>query len=171
MIDKNNYKDYIKRFLNAETSLQEEKELYAWFARTDLPPEAEKWREMFGWYDSLSAPEPQKKPSSVRLRILPLKKWQWIAVAASVAVLFMIGMWTRPGLTSHDSEYLTYENCYRIKDGKKITDQDIVVTEFLKADAEMSKRFETAARRLNEFETRVEHRLTAMDQGFNETTL
>jgi len=46
-ITDNNYNEWVDRFLNAETSMDEERALYAYFSQRHLPPEAEKYRRMF----------------------------------------------------------------------------------------------------------------------------
>lgn len=150
MIDKSNYPEYIDRFLNAETTLDEERELYEWFSRPDIPAEAMRWREMFGWYEGLGTESAQpavdrSKPSP--LRILPLTRWQWTGVAAMLAVLLTVGLWMRPTHTEL-SEYQAYEGSYIMRDGKKITDLSVVVPEVQRIEAD------------------INHHLAAMDSRF-----
>lgn len=45
-INHNNYREWVERFLDAETTVAEERELYAYFSRPDLPEEANKYRRM-----------------------------------------------------------------------------------------------------------------------------
>ena len=132
----------ISRFLDGETSLDEEKALYAFFSRPDVPEELEPYRRMFGWYSSLaSAGEamqptdmttamPAAMPTGKRPRFRLLRPWQWGAVAAMLALLFTVGFFLRT--PSIPEEYLAYEGSYIVRDGKKITDLRIVVPEILR---------------------------------------
>ena len=132
----------ISRFLDGETSLDEEKALYAFFSRPDVPEELEPYRRMFGWYSSLaSAGEamqptdittalPAAMPTEKRPRFRLLRPWQWGAVAAMLALLFTVGFFLRT--PSIPEEYLAYEGSYIVRDGKKITDLRIVVPEILR---------------------------------------
>ncbi|MCM1164359.1 MAG: hypothetical protein NC339_08955 [Muribaculaceae bacterium] len=159
MINKDNYKEYIDRFLSAETTLAEETEMYAWFSGSDLPPEAEKWREMFGWYDSLQPRElPAAKPRSKRLtRVL-----RWCSAAASVAVLVVLGVIAARSAmhTDINPEYLAYEGSYIVRDGVKITDLSIVVPAILKRECELNRQIEMMDKLMDDFDNEVEARLT-----------
>ena len=132
----------ISRFLDGETSLDEEKALYAFFSRPDVPEELEPYLRLFGWYSSLaSAGEamqpadmttalPAAMPTGKRPRFRLLRPWQWGAVAAMLALLFTVGFFLRT--PSIPEEYLAYEGSYIVRDGKKITDLRIVVPEILR---------------------------------------
>ena len=142
MTDHSEIELLISRFLDGETSLDEEKALYAFFSRPDVPEELEPYRRMFGWYSSLaSAGEaiqpanvttalPAAMPTGKRPRFRLLRPWQWGAVAAMLALLFTVGFFLRT--PSIPEEYLTYEGSYIVRDGKKITDLRIVVPEILR---------------------------------------
>lgn len=132
----------ISRFLDGETSLDEEKALYAFFSRPDVPEELEPYRRMFGWYSSLASAGEAMQPANVttalpaamptgkRPRFRLLRPWQWGAVAAMLALLFTVGFFLRT--PSIPEEYLAYEGSYIVRDGKKITDLRIVVPEILR---------------------------------------
>lgn len=137
----------INRFLDGETSLDEEKTLYAFFSRPDVPGEFEPYRPMFGWYASLASQGEEKArsndddadravnsaataPHTGRTRFRLLRPWQWASIAAMLALLFTVGFFLRT--PSIPEEYLAYEGSYIIRDGKKITDLRIVVPEILR---------------------------------------
>lgn len=135
----------ISRFLDGETSLDEEKTLYAFFSRPDVPEELEPYRPMFGWYASLAVhndetDRPDNDGERSALSATPVKKdrplfrllrpWQWAGIAAMLAVLFTVGFFLRT--PSIPEEYLAYEGSYIIRNGKKITDLRIVVPEILR---------------------------------------
>lgn len=154
-INDNNYNEWVERFLDAETTLEQERELYAYFSRPDLPAEAERYRRMFGWYDSLApssasapvattapaqAPTATAPSSSSPLRILPLRPWQWAGIAAAVALLVTVGINLRH--TSSDLGHIGDDGYiysgYIMRDGKKITDPTLISAEFDRVDRDIA---------------------------------
>ena len=119
-INDNNYMQWVERFLDAETTLNQERELYAYFSRSNLPEGARRYREMFGWYEDMQTPTPASSQSSP-VRLLPLRMWQWVSVAAIIVLLFAAGLMLRPSATGNeyigDDGYI-YSG-YMIRDGKK----------------------------------------------------
>lgn len=149
-IDNSNIRHYIDRFLAGETSCAEEKMIYDFFRRGQLADDLEKYREMFLWYDSLAPEavgeaEPAPEAATTRrrapkVRLLRLRPWQWIGVAAMLTVLFAIGFIFHSPSTSIPEEYLAYEGSYIIRDGKKITDLRVVVPEILRTEQLVDER-------------------------------
>lgn len=158
MIDSNNYNEYIRRFLDGETTLAEERELYEWFGHTELPPGAEKWKEMFVWYDSL-APEAEPAPAATPVRMLPLSRLQWLSVAAMAAILFALGVWLRPA-DRVAPEYQAYEGSYIMRDGEKITDLAIVVPEIQRVEADINRHLAAMDSRIDGYDEEVDAMLT-----------
>ena len=132
-VNHSNYRELLERFLDGDTTIAEEKNLYAYFSRADLPEEALKYREMFRWYASLPAlkslsaeapttAEPSTKRQSVRQR--------WIAVAASAAIL--VGVLASLLHIGHHSPVvseplLSSTSGYIIRNGVRITDPSVVL--------------------------------------------
>lgn len=154
-IDNSNIRRTIDRFLAGETSCREERQLYDFFRRSDIPADLAGYKEMFLWYasladsvqesstDSVEEPESRRQPdSSRRVRLLPLRSWQWLSAAAVVAILFTIGLVFRSPSASVPEEYMAYEGSYIIRDGKKITDLSVVVPEIRKAERLVSERLD-----------------------------
>lgn len=145
-INDNNYAQWVERFLDAETTLDQERELYAYFSRPDLPEGALRYRGMFGWYeqmlpsDDTTASKPARTPA---VRLLPLRKWQWGCVAAVVALLFTAGYMLRtpPAMYNYVAEDGTICRGYMIRDGKRITDRAIVSAEIDRINSEMDDHF------------------------------
>lgn len=150
LVNHSNYRQHIQRFLNGETSLAEEKALYAYFDRTDLPAEALKYREMFQWYACL--PSLEKAPVAVPLAAETKRQSsrpRWIAVAASAAVL--VGMLAAllhvaPHSHSISEPLLSHTSGYIIRDGVRITDPNVV----LPAIANMERELDSSAAFFNE---------------------
>lgn len=138
-VDNSDIRKTIERFLGGETSIAEEKALYAYFSRTDIPADLEPYRPMFGWYASLGEETGEGKDggaaagsdeSPSRVNILSLRPWQWLSIAAMLALLLSVGFIFRS--PSIPEEYMAYEGSYIIRDGKKITDLRIVVPEIMR---------------------------------------
>lgn len=127
----------IARFLDGETSVAEEKELYDFFRLTDIPADLKQYQPMFNWYASLgqsheaNAEVTNEADVSVsRVRLLKLRPWQWTSIAAMVTLLLSVGfIFHSPSIPE---EYLAYKGSYIIRDGKKITDLRIVVPEIMR---------------------------------------
>ena len=90
----NDYKrieELLERFFDGETSIAEEKELYQFFKRQDLPENLEQYRSVFAYFESgiaeevndLEELEPAQKKSFVSFIIAG------IAIAASFLLFFV----------------------------------------------------------------------------------
>lgn len=161
-INNTNISQWIEKFLDGDTTCAEERELYHYFSRKDLPEEAEPYREMFAWYASLqqaaSVTELEKvhdshadTPAS-KVRILRMRAWQWISVAAILAILLTVGFMLRPSTSNISEEYMAYRGSYIIRDGKKITDLNIVVPEILRAEQFLNESVEEVDRSFDEMD-------------------
>lgn len=160
-ITDNNYNEWVDRFLNAETSMDEERALYAYFSQRHLPPEAEKYRRMFGWYDSIRQSdnkETNRKSYNPPIRVLPLKLWQWAGAAAVIAILITVGL----SMRSHryDDAY-AYSGSYIIRDGEKITDLEIVLPEIELAERKIEMRLASLNNEFDSFDERFNTSMTS----------
>ena len=91
----------IERFLDAETTLQEEQMLMEYFRGEDIPEDLMQYREMFLDYGEVASLQPAQEEEAAKLlsiqnvqeggiqnpKLPPRIKWIW-AVAASIAILF-----------------------------------------------------------------------------------
>ena len=105
----------IERFLDGETSLEEERALYAYFLREDVAPELADWREMFRDYSACAAMDGGfLSPSRPALR----RKCLVGAVAASVLLAVIAAL----GVDSYNVRWLSkrYEGSYMIVDGRRV---------------------------------------------------
>ena len=121
----------VERFLDGETSLKEEQQLYEYFAQDDVPGDLKPYCLMFRDLDSLKTSAGkanfhvldevkntftlpnthEKKPQANR--------WKYCCVAASIVVLFACGVLTYNRLNGNYA--IAYVN------GEKITDDATVV--------------------------------------------
>ncbi len=95
----------IERFLDAETTLQEEQTLIEYFRGADIPEDLEQYREMFLDYGEVASLQPSQEEDAVEMipvqnvqdgekqkpKLPPRIMWRW-AVAASIAILFAFGI-------------------------------------------------------------------------------
>lgn len=83
----NNIEKLIEKYHNAETSLQEEAQLKAYFNGDNVAPHLEHYKPMFQYF---SQSKQELYTKDVPLNTMKIKLYQWISVAA-VAIL-MIGL-------------------------------------------------------------------------------
>ena len=137
-IDLTNINQAIERFLAAETTLAEEEDIYRFYAAHPsgtLPTDVERMRGMFAWYgagldESLDpvaqTSSPARRPSVALPR---LRRWQWLSVAASLAVLLTVGFtFFRPGDRVEETAYV-------VINGEIVTDPAIVESQSMKLQA------------------------------------
>lgn len=88
-----NIKQLIELFMEGETSLEQERTLYAYFAQRDIDPELEEYRQIFQGFASIcqtatgGADVPVSQPVRKRMR-LPLR----IAICAAASVTLVFGI-------------------------------------------------------------------------------
>lgn len=174
-INNRNITQWVERFLDGNTTCAEERELYRYFSRRELPAEVEQYREMFSWYATLGGAETANVTPKTenKVRILRLRPWQWVSVAASIAILLAIGFIFRPAASpALSDEYLAYEGSYIIRDGKKITDLSIVVPEILRQEQILNERIaaieQSFDRADNAMTQSVESRVDISNPGIRE---
>ncbi|MFC0604160.1 hypothetical protein [Winogradskyella pulchriflava] len=81
----NNIEKLLEKYNNAETSLQEEAQLRAYFQSDDVAPHLEQYKSMFLYF---SQSQQEQYTKDVPLKPKRTKLYQWISVAA-VAVLML----------------------------------------------------------------------------------
>ncbi|MDE5553814.1 MAG: hypothetical protein K2J10_01350 [Muribaculaceae bacterium] len=117
-------------FLDGDTSAEQEKKLYDYFAQRKVASDLECYREMFGWYAGL---ESASKSTNDNRR----HRTRLIAVAASISALLLIGVGLIAGLPKNSGSLSPdgiYAGSYIIRNGKKITDIKQILPELRQAD-------------------------------------
>lgn len=128
------------RFLDGETTLEEEQELYDFFAATndkaernsqdDLPEDLRPIQEMFRDFAALQAVAPtrsEEESHATIQRLTPRRSRWWIA-AAAVAVLVIMG-----GAALYHFQH--EDECVAYIYGQRVTDRDVVLGEMQKTMA------------------------------------
>lgn len=112
-----------ERFLEGETTLEEEHWLYDCYRKGDVPTDLLSLRPLFLGLDNIAP----KRETTVVKQI----RWsRWIAIAASVLILLIGGITYYNSL--HQDEYVAY--IY----GKKCTDRQVVMQEVERGISEIT---------------------------------
>ena len=93
IIDQNNAMQWVERFLNGETTNDEEQQLYRFFANNDIPAHLKPYQEMFAWYENGmiedELPKPKARPFSFNNRVVRYVRW---GIAATVLLTIGFGL-------------------------------------------------------------------------------
>ncbi|UTD14251.1 hypothetical protein HER15_01630 [Tenacibaculum mesophilum] len=85
-----NIEKLLDKYLDAETTLQEEQTLQEYFTSNNVAPHLQEYSMMFGYFkqskDETFTKNIQLKPEKTK------KNWKWLSVAASVVLLFSVFM-------------------------------------------------------------------------------
>ena len=114
------------RFLEGETTLEEERELYVFYRSEEVPDDLLSLRPLFVGLEEIQL----KTPS-----ITPKKKkgdWRkWVMIAASVLVLFLLGgsfLWQQQ-----------QNECVAYVYGERVTDRDLIMQELERSIGTMTE--------------------------------
>lgn len=101
----NDIEQLLQRFMDGQTTLDEEAQLAQYFRSTDVPAEWRDYQQMFAWFDK-GMPEAQPEEPQKRTNL-----WLWLSVAAAVGLLiFTLQPWEqalRPSANYHSVAPLT----------------------------------------------------------------
>lgn len=84
-----NIETLLDKYLEAETTLQEERILRDYFTSQHVAPHLEQYGMMFGYFKENKS-ETYTKPIQLTPEISRKKNWKWLSVAASVALLISV---------------------------------------------------------------------------------
>lgn len=114
------------RFLEGETTLEEERELYAFYRSEEVPNDLLSLRPLFVGLEEIQLETPS---------ITPKKKkgdWRkWVMIAASVLVLFLLGgsfLWQQQ-----------QNECVAYVYGERVTDRDLIMQELERSIGTMTE--------------------------------
>jgi hypothetical protein len=98
----------LEKYFEAETSIAEEQELKDYFTSSEVAPTLEQYKPIFGY-----AVQAKKEQfiATIPLNTIKRKRVVWLSVAASVAVLLGLGLFTFNHFNQPKSEdYGTYDD-------------------------------------------------------------
>jgi len=81
-----NIEKLLEKYLNAETTIAEEKELKNYFLNGDVAPHLEEYSALFEYF-SISKNEQYTKPIQLNSQ---KRNWKWLSVAASIVLLISV---------------------------------------------------------------------------------
>ncbi|MGB1283357.1 MAG: hypothetical protein ACPG44_02725 [Polaribacter sp.] len=84
-----NIEKLLEKYLNAETSLQEEAALKNYFTKSNVAPHLQEYQQMF-MYFSKTKDETYTKTIKLTAKKSKRKNLKWISVAASILLLFSV---------------------------------------------------------------------------------
>ena len=153
-VTKNNIEEYIRRFMEGETTNAEEQAIYRFFRAKEVPEHLKPYTEMFTWYEEGMPEEELSKPKTQPLwKRIPLEIWS-TGIAAMLVVGIGLGIVLSFGDNQHE-DWSCYEGSYVEVDGKRITDIETIlpiILETLKGAEEIEQRTEARLTRIRSIE-------------------
>ncbi len=114
------------RFLEGETTLEEERELYAFYRSEEVPDDLLSLRPLFVGLEEIQLETPSITPKKRR------GDWRkWVMIAASVLVLFLLGgsfLWQQQ-----------QNECVAYVYGERVTDRDLIMQELERSIGAMTE--------------------------------
>lgn len=86
-----NIEKLLEKYFEAETTIAEEKELKDYFASSDVAQHLEQYKPIFGY---VTQAKQEQFTATIPLKTKKRKSAVWLSVAASVAVLLSVGLFT-----------------------------------------------------------------------------
>ena len=153
-VTKNNIEEYIRRFMEGETTNAEEQAIYRFFRTEEVQEHLKPYTEMFTWYEEGMPEEELSKPKTQPLwKRIPLEIWS-TGIAAMLVVGIGLGIVLSFGDNQHE-DWSCYEGSYVEVDGKRITDIETIlpiILETLKGAEEIEQRTEARLTRIRSIE-------------------
>ena len=81
-----NIEKLLEKYLNAETSIAEEKELKTYFSSDNVAPHLEEYQALFGYF---TTSKQERFTKTIQLNSKK-RNWKWLSVAASVVLLVSV---------------------------------------------------------------------------------
>ena len=138
----------VDRFLEGETSNEQEQQLYAYFRQKGIPESLQPYREMFQWYDDgMQSPtiqelEQQVTQTSKQVRVVKFRKlWIAVSVAAMLVLVGGAGIYFMRQQQIRE-QYSEYAGSYIIRNGKKMTDLALIMPELKQVERQAEEKEE-----------------------------
>lgn len=151
ILTRENIEEYITRFMEGETTNEEERAIYHFFRSEEVPEYLKVYAPMFAWYED-GMPEEQAAvalKTSRRFR-LPVEIWS-IGIAATIAVVVGLGtllFWDKEN--NEPDEWACYEGSYIEVRGKRITNVKQILPSILETLNEADRIEQLAQERIDE---------------------
>lgn len=151
ILTRENIEEYITRFMEGETTNEEERAIYHFFRSEEVPEHLKVYAPMFAWYED-GMPEEQAAVSlkTSRRFHLPVEIWS-IGIAATIAVVVGLGtllFWDKEN--NEPDEWACYEGSYIEVRGKRITNVKQILPSILETLNEADRIEQLAQERIDE---------------------
>ena len=148
-INDKNATEYIARFLEGETTCEEEQALYRFFASNHIPRHLKQYKPMFEWYANGMKTSPEKIAAEKNhFRVKEICAF-WSGVAAVLIMVTGIIFYLSQPLKIPTEKYCIYEGSYIEHNGRKIDDLRIILPRIQQIEAES----EMICQQMNEFDS------------------
>ena len=123
-----NIEEYIDRFMEGETTNDEERAIYRFFREEKVPVHLQEYAPMFAWYEGGM----QEETVITKKRFhLPIEVWS-IGIAATITIVLGFGvLMYEGGKENMPEEWVCYEGSYMEVNGKRITDVELIMPAIL----------------------------------------
>lgn len=130
----------LERFFEGETTNAEEQELYAFFARPDLPEHLKAYRPVFGYFETGITREVEegRNPSKSVRKVPFLRRWLWMGLAVAASLLLFLFL--NKGDGGKEDDFNPYAGSYIIRGGVKTEIPEEVARELDKVIRETEKK-------------------------------
>ena len=138
-----NIEEYIRRFMEGETTNEQEQAIYRFFRNQRVPAHLKSYQAMFAWYEQGM---PQKLAPKKRSFRLAVQAWRAGLVAILVLGIGLGCFLLRESSTAKSEEWACYEGSYVVKNGKRNANIEEIMPQILST----LKQAEETERRMQE---------------------
>ena len=123
-----NIEEYIRRFMEGETTNEQEQAIYRYFRTQRVPAHLKSYQAMFAWYEQGM---PQKLAPKKRSFRLAVQAWRAGLVAILVLGIGLSCFLLRESSTAKSEEWACYEGSYVVINGKRNSNIDEIMPQIL----------------------------------------
>ena len=113
--------DLLRRYFDGATSIDEERELQQYFSEENIPDSLKAYRPMFAFFAVERAVEPPVRQSARTIRL----NWTAVGVAASIAILFLVGWPKTPETHEQYAYYVDGQRVYNEMAAMELADDKL----------------------------------------------
>ena len=140
-----NIEEYIRRFMDGETTNDEEQAIYRYFRTQRVPAHLKSYQAMFAWYEQGMPQEPATKKRCFRFAV---EVWSAGLVAMLVLGIGLSCFSFLEGTTTKSDEWACYKGSYVVINGKRNSNINEIMPQIL-----------TTLKQAEETEKRMQERL------------
>jgi len=111
-----NIEKLVEKYENAETTLQEEATLRAYFSTNNVAPHLEEYQMMFAYFQTT---QDETYNKTIEFKTQKKRNLQWLSVAASVVLLFSVYLGQK-AITSPPETTFSQEDAQKAMDALKM---------------------------------------------------